>query len=226
MQLPLRPMRELRIPVPEGTLQGELVAPARAQALVLFVNGRGKGRHCLDDRTVASRLHDRGISALLLDLLTADEQQSPAATGKHPVDTSLLTRRVMEVVGWVQAEASLAPLPLGLCGVAAGSAPALIVAARLGGQVQAVVSVGGRPDQAGPAVLTAVKAPTLLLAGSRDSQQVALNDAAYQHLRGERSLAVIPGGGPLLEEPGVLEHAGEMAADWFDAHLLHAEALA
>jgi putative phosphoribosyl transferase len=226
MQVSLGPARELRISLQEGILQGDLVAPARAQALVLFVNGRGQGRHGLDDRRVASRLHLRGIAAVLLDLLTPAEQKDPAHTGKHGADTSLLTHRVTEVVAWIQGQTGLKELPIGLCGVAAGSPPALIAAARLGRQVQAIVSVGGRPQQAGPAVLASIKAPTMLLAGSRDSEQVSLNDAAYQHLRCERSLAVIPGGGPRLEETGVLEHAGEMAADWFEAHLLHADALA
>jgi putative phosphoribosyl transferase len=226
MQVSLRPLRELRIPVPEGTLQGDLLAPPGALALVLFVNGRGRGRHALDDRCVAARLSSRGIAALLVDLLTPAEQNDPVHAGKQPADPSLLTRRITEVVGWIQAETSLQALPLGLCGVAAGSAPALIAAAKLGGQVEAMVSVGGRPDQAGPAALAAIKAPTLLLAGSRDPERVALNDAAYQHLRGERSLSIIPGGGPLLEEPGVLDHAGEMAADWFVAHLVHVNAVA
>jgi putative phosphoribosyl transferase len=226
MQVSLRPAQELRIPMHEGTLQGELAAPDRALGLVLFVNGRGRGRHGLEDRRVASRLHPRGMAALLLDLLTPAEQQEPAHAGKHPADTSLLTHRVTQVVAWIQGEPRLKDLPLGLCGVAAGSTPALIAAARLGRQVQAIVSVGGQPQQAGPAVLASIKAPTLLLAGSMDSGQVSLNDAAYQHLRCERSLAVVPGGGPRLEEPGLLEHAGEMAADWFEAHLLHAEALA
>jgi len=226
MPVSLRPLRELRIQVPEGNLQGDLVAPPGVQAVVLFVNGGGRGRHCLDDRCVASRLHERGIGAVLLDLLTTAEQQEPVHAGKHGADASLITRRVMDIAAWIQADPQLKSLPLGLCGVASGSAPALIAAARLGGQVQALVSVGGRPDQAGPAVLAAIKAPTLLLAGSRDAERVALNDAAYQHLQCERSLAVIPGGGPLLDEPGVLDHAGEMATDWFVTHLLHAEAVA
>ena len=62
--------------------------------------------------------------------------------------------------------------------------------------------------------------------GSRGSGSLAHSDEAYQQLRGERSLAVVPGGGPLLEEHGVLEHAGAMAADWFESHLGAVEVVA
>ena len=223
MQTATQTVREVRITTAEGTLFGDLIAPARAAALVFFVNGRGRGRHCVDDRTLAGPLHAGRVATLMLDLLTTDEQQARPHSGQRGVDIPLLTRRVMEVAEWVRLQPELSPLPLGLCGVAAGSAPALIAAARLGAQVQALVSVGGSPDQAGPTVLSTIRAPTLLLAGSRDAERVALNEAAYRQLRGERSLAVIPGGGPLLEEPGVLEHAGAMAADWFVSHLLALE---
>ena len=217
------PTREVRIPIDAGTLQGDLFEPGGFTALVLFVNGRGQGRHCLDDRTVARQLHRAGIASLAVDLLTPPEQQAHALSGKPGIDTPLLTARALEVVEWIGREASLRQAALRLCGVAAGSAVALITAARLGRVVQAAACVGGRPELAGPAVLAAVKAPTLLLVGSRDADNLARSDAAYQHLRGERSLAVVPGGGPLLEEHGVLEHAGQMAADWFEFHLAAVE---
>lgn len=213
------PTREVRIPVEAGVLQGDLFLPSGFNALVLFVNGRGLGRHSVDDRTVARQLHRAGIASLAMDLLTAHEQQAQVRSGKHGVDTPLLTQRVLDVFEWIGQEPGLKRAALGLCGVAAGSVVCMIAAARLGKLVQAMVSIGGRPDQAGPAVISTVKAPTLLLVGSRDAVNLAGNDAAYQHLRGERSLAVVPGGGPLLEESGVLEHAGEMAADWFEFHL-------
>lgn len=219
--------REIRISLEEGQLQGDLALPEAFEALVFFVNGRGRGRHCLDDRLLAGQLQRRGVATLLMDLLTTEEQQDPRHSGKHgPVDVPLLTERALLVTEWLSHQPELSDLPLGLCGVAAGGAVALIAAARLGKSVQAVVSVGGSPEEAGPAALSAVKAPTLLLVGSFAAERLSQHDAAYQHLRGERSLAVVPGGGPLLEERGVLEHAGEMAADWFTAHLISTEALA
>ncbi|HSW18200.1 MAG TPA: alpha/beta hydrolase [Ramlibacter sp.] len=212
-------LREVRIPTEAGAMHGDLAAPADFNGVVLFVNGRGCGRHGVEDRLVASQLQRSGVATLLLDLLTIPEQQAHRLSGVHGVDVALLTERTLEVVNWISDDAQLRGASLGLCGVSAGSPAALIVAARLGKLVHAVVSVGGRPDQAGAAALAAVKAPTLMLVGSLDSNSSGLNEGAYQHLRGERSVAVVPGGGALLEEPGVLAHAALMAADWFTSHL-------
>ena len=82
----------------------------------------------------------------------------------------------------------------------------------------AVVSRGGRPDLAGPA-LRRVRAPTLLIVGGRDTEGLALNHAAYQALRCERRLEIIPGATHLFEEPGTLEAVVALARDWFHAHL-------
>ncbi|MES2482087.1 MAG: acyl-CoA thioester hydrolase/BAAT C-terminal domain-containing protein, partial [Pseudomonadota bacterium] len=184
MQTATHPVREVRIPLAEGTLFGDLIEPAGSSALVLFVNGRGHGRHCVEDRRLASPVHGSRVSTLLLDLLTVDEQQQHPQGGQHGMDVALLTRRVMDIAEWLRQQPELASLPLGLCGVSAGTAPALIAAARLGAQVQALVCVAGSPDQAGPTVLASIKAPTLLLAGSRDAERVAVNEAAYRQLRG------------------------------------------
>jgi putative phosphoribosyl transferase len=213
------PLREVRIQTEAGTMHGDLAVPPDFGGVVLFVDGRGRGRHSVDDRLIVSALQKAGIATLLVDLLTDQEQQAQRPSGKHGVDVALLTERTLAVVNWMAEDAQLRGALVGLCGVSAGSPAALIAAARLGKLVHAVVSVGGRPDQAGATALVAIKAPTLMLVGSRDANTSALNEAAYQHLRGERSLAVIPGGGALLEEPGVLAHAALMAADWFKAHL-------
>lgn len=213
------PAREARILLPEGLVLGDLSCPPRAPAVVVFANGRGCGRHGLEDRALARALAERGIGSLLLDLLTPSEQQERPHPGLHGADLPRLTQRLLEAVAWAQSQPDLQSAGLGLCGLAGGGPAALIAAGRLGAQVQAVVAIGGRADLAGPSALASIRAPTLLLAGSRDPESVAHNDAAYQHLRGERSLAVVPGGGALLDDPRALGHAAEMAADWFAAHV-------
>jgi len=80
------------------------------------------------------------------------------------------------------------------------------------------VSRGGRPDLAGRR-LGAVRAPTLLIVGGDDGQVLALNQRALPELAGEKRLAVIPGATHLFEEPGTLEEAARLAAEWFARHL-------
>jgi putative phosphoribosyl transferase len=81
-----------------------------------------------------------------------------------------------------------------------------------------VVSRGGRPDLAGPA-LPRVTAPTLLIVGGDDVPVIAMNRAAAASMRAEVRLEIVPGASHLFEEPGALEQVAALAARWFAAHL-------
>jgi pimeloyl-ACP methyl ester carboxylesterase len=85
--------------------------------------------------------------------------------------------------------------------------------------VGAVVSRGGRPDLAGPA-LPRVRAPTLLIVGGDDVQVIAMNEDAKARMRGaEVRLEIVPGATHLFEEPGALEAVADLARHWFLRHL-------
>jgi len=84
--------------------------------------------------------------------------------------------------------------------------------------VRAVVSRGGRPDLAGPA-LAHVEAPTLLIAGGNDPLVIELNRAALAQLRCEKRLVIVLGATHLFEEPGALDEVARLAREWFETHL-------
>jgi putative phosphoribosyl transferase len=84
--------------------------------------------------------------------------------------------------------------------------------------VGAVVSRGGRPDLAGPA-LARVRAPTLLIVGGNDVQVIQLNRAALAQLRCEKQLVIVPGATHLFEEPGALDEVARLAREWFHRYL-------
>ena len=69
------------------------------------------------------------------------------------------------------------------------------------------------------AALSRVHAPTLLIVGSHDEEVLTLNRAAAAHLTCEKQLAVVRGATHLFEEPGTLEEAARLAAEWFARHL-------
>lgn len=212
-QSPSPATREVRIASGDAWLTGDLHVPADAAGMVLFAPGNGSGRHSAGNRLVAGHLQRAGVATLLFDL--------PAPKEEH--DIALLTRRIQDASAWVAEQPSLRQMPLGYFGAGTGSAAALIAAARLGGQVAAVVSRGGRLDLAGPAVLAAIKASSLLIVGGEDTSVLDLNERAYQHLRCERSLAVVPRAGHLFEEAGALDQVAEMAASWFHTHMAAVE---
>lgn len=211
--------REVRIPVGDAWLYGDLVMRPGFQGLVLFAHGSGSGRHSARNRQVAQLLEHVGIATLLLDLLTAQEEQIDLHTREHRFDISLLTRRIQDATAWAVAQSELQHAAIGYFGASTGSAAALIAAARLGGQIAAVVSRSGRPDLAGPVALATVTAPTLLVVGGADREVIELNEQAYAHLRCEKILVIVPGATHLFEEAGTLEKVAQLASSWFSTHL-------
>jgi putative phosphoribosyl transferase len=209
----------INIEVDGSEVRGDLVLPDGAHALVLFAHGSGSSRTSPRNQHVAALLHRAGLATLLFDLLTDDEERVDRRTGHLRFDIDLLAARLIAAAGQLQREPRLARLGLGLFGASTGAAAALVAAARLGGQVGAVVSRGGRPDLAG-ADLPAVVAPTLLIVGGRDTVVLDLNERAAAVLRCPHRLEVVPGATHLFEEPGALEHVAGLAADWFTTHLV------
>jgi dienelactone hydrolase len=194
-------------------LPGRLALPASARGLVLFAHGSGSSRFSPRNQHVASVLHESWIGTLLFDLLTEQE----AADRVNVFDVGLLGERLSAAIAFVRSQDHTARLPLGLFGASTGAAAALVAAAHDPG-IAAVVSRGGRPDMAG-ASLARVHCPTLLIVGGRDEEVLALNRLALEHLAGEKQLAVIPGATHLFEEPGTLDEAARLAAEWFARHL-------
>ncbi|MFN7344333.1 MAG: dienelactone hydrolase family protein [Betaproteobacteria bacterium] len=207
-------MRSHEVRVGPQRLPGSLDVPLQPRALILFAHGSGSSRHSPRNRQVAQVLHGCDLATLRFDLLTEDE----ADARSNVLDIPLLAGRLLQALEWQRGQPSLSALPCGLFGASTGAAAALAAAAEEATAVYAVVSRGGRPDLAG-AALPRVVAPTLLVVGGNDPEVLRLNRAALSALRCECELAVVPGATHLFEEPGTLEAAARLAADWFVAHL-------
>ncbi len=205
--------REVRIP-PLG-LAGVLSRPIKSGALVIFAHGSGSSRFSPRNVLVADGLNRRRIATLLFDLLLPGEDEDR----RNVFDVRLLAQRLIDAVSWVEGEADVEGLPIGLFGASTGAAAALIAAASLGERVGAVVSRGGRPDLANGA-LHRVKVPTLLIVGGEDAGVIELNQWALDRLQGEKALEIVPGATHLFPEPGALEAVIELAGQWFERCLL------
>jgi putative phosphoribosyl transferase len=208
----------VRISAGEVMLEGELRVPAGARGLVLFAHGSGSGRRSPRNQFVASALEAVGLGTLLFDLLTEAEGEVDERTGHLRFDIDLLANRLAHAARWADDARSTRGLRIGFFGASTGGGAALVAAAVLADRVGAVVSRGGRPDLAGDA-LPEVTAPTLLIVGGRDGPVIALNEEAYDRLRCERRLAIVPGATHLFEEPGALEEVARLAGEWFLRHL-------
>jgi putative phosphoribosyl transferase len=209
--------RPVSIPVDHAALLGDLHIVAGSKGLVIFAHGSGSSRLSPRNRFVAHVLQKAGISTLLIDLLTVEEEQVDEKTSEFRFDIPMLSQRLAEVGQWAKIDPSLKGLSLGYFGASTGSAAALIAAAEHPDMIAAVVSRGGRPDLADQA-LSEVKAPVLLIVGERDTQVIELNRTALDFLNSESRLVIVPGATHLFEESGTLEQAAHHAAEWFAGH--------
>jgi len=206
--------RIVQIPVNGITLEGALVIPTGCSGVVLFAHGSGSSRHSPRNNFVAQMLQGAGLGTLLLDLLTREED----ASYENRFDIDLLTWRLERATQWVMEQPRSESLDIGYFGASTGAAAALQAAATFSNSIGAVVSRGGRPDLA-MAALPNVESPTLLIVGGLEYEVLELNRRAYQKLKVEKELEIVPGATHLFEEPGTLQEVARLAAQWYTRHL-------
>jgi pimeloyl-ACP methyl ester carboxylesterase len=211
--------RQVHVPADQLMLEGNLNLPEAARGVVLFAHGSGSSRFSPRNQHVARMLNQERVATLLIDLLTREEEAIDERTAQLRFDIGLLAERVVVATDWLKQYRDTEGLPLGYFGASTGAASALVAAAERPNIVSAVVSRGGRPDLAGPA-LPRVKAPTLLIVGGRDVKVIELNEAALAQLRCEKRIVIVAGATHLFEEPGTLDEVARLARDWFKQSLV------
>ncbi len=232
------------------TLEGSLTTPTNAKGIVIFAHGSGSSRHSTRNRYVAQVLNNAGISTLLIDLLTPEEEEfdlkAQRIISKVPgiilnkFNIRLLAKRLIAATDWIitkekeeqeqkeghgqqQQHNADNDIIIGYFGASTGAAAALVAAAQRPNLIAAIVSRGGRPDLAGSEALSNVRAPTLLIVGGSDDKMVIdLNNKALKHLRKveKKKLVLVPNATHLFEEPGTLEEVARLASGWFGCYFL------
>src|SRR5215472_8594118 len=158
--------RVVRVAVGLVTLEGDLSLPEGTREVVLFAHGSGSSRHSPRNRYVARLLNKAKLATLLIDLLTPEEEAIDLWTAHPRFDIGLLAERLVGTTDWLTQHPDTRDLRVGYFGASTGAGAALVAAAERPPVVGAVVSRGGRPDLAGPA-LPRVQVPTLLPGGAR-----------------------------------------------------------
>jgi len=213
-----RTPQPVRIAIGPRSLNGDLAVPAKPIGLVIFAHGSGSSRLSPRNRYVADVLDQHSLATLLIDLLTPEEEIVDDRTARLRFDIGLLAERLIAIAEWTADAPALRELAIGLFGASTGGGAALVAAAERPEAFSAIVSRGGRPDLAGPA-LPRVTAPTLLIVGGADQPVIELNEQAMRQMRSETRLEIVPRATHLFEEPGALERVADLAAHWFERHL-------
>lgn len=199
-------------------LDGNIFIPKNARGLVLFAHGSGSSRHSPRNKYVSEVLNKAGLATLLIDLLTQEEEKIDDKTAHLRFDIDFLAQRLTDATDWILKNNETKSLNIGYFGASTGAAAALVAASHHPNAVKAVVSRGGRPDLAGP-VLHKVRSPTLLIVGGNDYPVIDMNQEAFDKLKTEKKIVIVPGATHLFEEHGTLEVVARLAVDWFVIHL-------
>lgn len=206
--------KEVRIPLGDLHLKGNLRLSELDKGIVIFSHGSGSSRMSYRNNFVADILLNQGFSSLLFDLLT--EEEDMIFDNRFNID--LLTQRLIDVTRWIREDETTKNLPIGYFGASTGAASALFAAVKLPEIVRAVVSRGGRPDLA-MEILQYITIPTLLMVGSQDRIVINLNKKAQENIHSICELQIIDGASHLFPEPGKLEEVAKSTYDWFDMFL-------
>lgn len=210
--------REVMVPVDDAVLvRGRLAVPAGARGVVVLARGSDSSLQSPRLAQTSRLFQAMGLGTLLMDLLTSEEMEE-RRTRQLRFNVGLLGMRMAGASRWLQREGPAQGLRVGYFGAHTGAGAALSAAAFRPDQVEAVVSRGGRPDLAG-AVLPKVRAPTLLLVGGADTLGLDINRRAYEALRTDKRMDIIPGATHHFQEDSELEQVAELAGEWFLQHL-------
>ncbi|WP_336518424.1 dienelactone hydrolase family protein [Pollutibacter soli] len=205
---------DVRIPVENVALSGDLFIPAAAQAIIVFSHGSGSSRFSKRNQQVALYLRKRNFGTLLLDLLTPGEDSQY----HNRFDITLLTARLAGATEWLKKQSISKNCAIGYFGASTGAASAIQAAAKIK-NIGAIVSRGGRPDLASSQALKSVKAPVLLIVGSLDTEVLQLNRRAFEEMLCSKELAIVHGASHLFEEEGKLDEVALLATAWFEKYL-------
>ena len=217
------------------TLEADLTIPHNdnTKDIVLFAHGSGSSRHSPRNRYVAEYLQKDGLATLLVDLLTAKEEEFDSKAQKtsysipglvlNKFNINLLAQRLVSITNWILENPDTQNLLVGYFGASTGTAAAIVAASQRpsNNDISAIVSRSGRPDLAGFNSLSKIKAPTLFIVGGNDSKRVIgwNNEALKQLGSGTKKLTVVPNATHLFEEPGTLEEVARLAGGWFRCFL-------
>jgi putative phosphoribosyl transferase len=200
------PVRELVLSAGVSVV-GRLAVPEGARELVIVAHLSSRERDSARSRYLSRTLTDAGFATLLVDLLTRDEEK----LGNRCFAVPLLAHRLRVVTRIVAGDFDR----VDYLGSDVAAAVVLEAAAAPGADLNAVASLGGRPDLV--ARLGALCARTLLVVGEQDSGAFRLNLHAAERMSCPYRLVTIPGAGHRFREPGTLRAAADQLVAWFRA---------
>lgn len=212
--------QRVTIEVGGSQLRGILTVPEDAFGLVLLSAGSDGRRGGGESDCVARELEVQGLAVLHFDLLSPEEAEDDARTGRVRTDILRLSSRWLGAAEWAASQQELRDFPLGFSSFGVAAPAALSAAAERPPSLAAVVCRDGRVDLAGSS-LADVRVPTLLLVEADDDPLVRANEAALLRLGYPlKELILIPHDSRASTRLAGHGAVAELTADWLGARLI------
>ena len=109
-------MTDVKIPIDDMILFGNLDIPANAIGLVLFAHGSGSSRFSPRNQYVAEVLQKAKLATLLFDLLSEEEEKVDNVTAELRFNIPLLAKRLIGATEWVMKQKETQDLPSAVLG--------------------------------------------------------------------------------------------------------------
>ena len=200
----------LVFPVRNGKLRCEIRKTIMTRALVVVTMGSASYRNHPVTYRLAEHLSYLHITTVLADLLTPEE----LSEHRYRFDTEKICTRLELLVRYLKSHPSYHGLPMGIFGGGTGAHAVLTSAARMPGQIGALVCMDGLAGMEN-SPLDHVTTPTLLVHHQDDPDQITSNEHAGQRIKGWCMVEKIRSG---MQTPG-REEINSMAS-WFARFLL------
>ena len=217
-------------------LEGNLTIPDNlsiTKGIIVFAHGSSSSSP--RNEYLAKALNKDGLATLLVDLLTKEEEETDNRTEKirckipelilNKFNVKLLSDRLLRITDWLLKTTYFETngFIIGYFGASTGAAAALIAAAQRVNITGAVVCRSGRSDLVSNDLLAKVRAPTLLIVGGNDHNEVIdINNNTIKKLFNvqKKKVIVVPGATHLFEEPEALENLARLVSGWFRCYFL------
>lgn len=211
---------QFRLEVPAGdvVLDAELCVPdhsanARTRDLVLFVFGPGVARRSRIIMALTASLRAADMGTLCLDLLSNAERYGSSIPTVRP-DTARLAERTIGALDWLSRPGG--ELRIGLMGMGLAARSAVAAVAARPDAVDALVLGAG---QLSHALVSEVRAPTLLLVDRSDPSGLRACHDVLARFHCEADLAVVRHAGWPSDGVRTTERVCVLASGWFRRHL-------
>jgi hypothetical protein len=228
---------EQKVMVSGGTVQleGILSIPPDARALIVFAYHRmGNPENTLSGLSMLADMCQRaGLSTLLVNLLTPEDEELDKTTQFFRENISVLHQRVIGIANWLIANVDTRNAGLGYSGAGVCGAATLAAAAVRPDAVNAVVAVSPSTELV-KTYLPRVVAPTLFVAPERDEEALTMYRTSISELASDtnldivtqarkhglaNTLEIIPGVQNAFENDQSLKKVGELTTGWFTRFL-------